>query len=400
MEKYKKILSATKERNPFLRAIQLGYSPDEVKETIVGLFDPYFDNKDILKKLAIPLLVPDSVQLLHLKKRSKLFFKMFEKCIFMYHLAKNKNPQASFKVCAFWQPEINQSLSNYWSIWYLERDKASLEIDEFLHESLRNIGEIIESLIKPFLKVLLCQAMIIEGSVYTLVEINSLDLGKIIEKLIKKTKLTRLFEPPPQNIKLNQWRNIAYHHQAKIENNKIILWYGKASKKKFFKLSKIKLLKVVHTISIIFSAIKLAHAIYVVDNSEEISKYSSPAKIREEALFLDFISALSSQGFEVIHYSRNPKKAKIIVKDVTNLNPNERRIHSSQFLFPLWKITRSKKVIVEYREKNGKINFMSSTNSIDCQKIYNGKLNPLALAEICELIDLKENIIIPKRKIK
>ena len=43
---------------------------------------------------------------------------------------------------------------------------------------------------------------------------------------------------------------------------------------------------------------------------------------------------------------------------------------------------------------------MSSANSVDCQKIHNGKLNPLALAEICELIDLKKNIIIPKRKIK
>jgi len=398
MEKYKKILRVVKEGNPFLKIIQLGFTPDEVKKAIVELFEPYFDNKDILKKLAISALVTDSIHLLNLKKRSKLFFRMFEKCLFTYHLAKSKDPQASFKYCALWQPEVDRSLSEFWSVLHLEYNKNSLEIEEFLHECLSNIGENIEGLMKPFLKILLCQIRIIEGTTLSLKEINSLDLGKIIEELIQKTKYAKLFAPPPQNIGLNQWRNIAYHHQAKIENNKIILWYGKAPQMRYIKLLRNELLQAVNTICNVHSALKLAYTLFFVDNVEKIKKYPFSVKAREEATFLTFVTGLASQGFEVVDYKKNSSKAKIVVKDVSNLDPNKRRIHSTQFLFPLWEITQSKKIIVEYREKNGNPNFMASTNSVDCQKIYDGKLSPLSLAEICELIDLKTNKIIPKTK--
>ncbi len=83
---------------------------------------------------------------------------------------------------------------------------------------------------------------------------------------------------------------------------------------------------------------------------------------------------LASQGFEVVEYKKSSDEAKLVVKDVSNLNPDKRRLHASQFLFPLWLLTRSKGVIIEYREKNNTPNLLLSINSTTCEKIYNGEL--------------------------
>lgn len=77
------------------------------------------------------------------------------------------------------------------------------------------------------------------------------------------------------------------------------------------------------------------------------------------------------------------------------MDPDKRRFHASQFLFPLWLITRSKKVIVEYWEKDDTPNLLVSIDSTICEKIYNGELEPLTLAKIMEIVDLKSKKIIP-----
>jgi len=94
-----------------------------------------------------------------------------------------------------------------------------------VHECLRNIGDLTEGLIKPYLKVLLRQIKIGDGIEGLVENINTLDLGQIVNELIQND-YTDLLVPAPWNIRLNQWRNIAYHHSAKIVDNKIVCWYG------------------------------------------------------------------------------------------------------------------------------------------------------------------------------
>jgi len=397
MKKYERIISIIKKESPLLKMIEYGMKPEEIKEAVIESLEPYFDNKDVLEQLAIEALIPESINLLKLQK-DKWFFGKFENCLATYRLAKNKDPQSCFKSCALWQPQIFQSLSEYWSILNLEVDKSNLEIEEFLHECLRNIGDIIEGLIKPYLKILLHQIMIASGIKTVLGDIDSLTIGTIVSKLIQKSEYGDLFMPPPWNIKLNHWRNIAYHHSAKIENSEIIVWYGTAPNTKEVQLSKRELLQVVQTAFNVYMTIRLAHTLFFVDNLREINRYSPTVEVRDEAEFTCFATGLASQGFEIVEFKKNDDEAKLVVKDVSNLNPDQRRLHASQFLFPLWLFTKSKQVTVEYREKDNTPNLLISVNSTICEKIYNQEVEPLVLARMMKMIDLKTNKVIPTMK--
>lgn len=147
MEKYERIISTTNE-SPLLKMIELGLKPQEIKEAVIKSLEPYFDNKEILEQFAIEALVPESINLLKLKK-DKWFFEIFKKCLFTYRSAKNKDPQSCFESFALWQSRISRSISKFWSVLHLELNKNVLDIEEFFHECLRNIGDIIEGLTKP-----------------------------------------------------------------------------------------------------------------------------------------------------------------------------------------------------------------------------------------------------------
>jgi len=183
MKGYERIISAIKEGSPLLKMIELGVKPEEIKEAVIESLEPYFDNKDILEQLAIKLLVPESISLLKIQK-DKWLLEMFEKCFLTYRSAKTKDKKSCLKACALWQPYIAHSKSEYWSVLLLEVPKGDLGIDEFLHECLRNIGDIIEEVTKPYLKVLLHQVRIANGIKTALEDIDSLDLGAIVNELV------------------------------------------------------------------------------------------------------------------------------------------------------------------------------------------------------------------------
>lgn len=389
MKKYEKILSAIKEQSPLLKMIQLGLKPEQIKEAVIETLEPYFYNKDVLERLAVVCLIPDSISLLRLQEDT-WSFKMFKKCLTTYGSAKTNEPQRCFESCALWQPQILQSVSKFWSVLHLEVDKSTLGIEDLLHECLSNIVDVIEALMKPYLKALLHQARTAKGITSTLGDIDSLDLGKIIDELIQTTDYPDLFMPPPWNIKLNQWRNIAAHHTAKTDDGMIICWYGKAPNIKEIQLYRDELLQVVHTIFNLYRTVKLAHDLFFVDNIKEIEKFS-PAEegLRDEAEFLNLATSLASQGFEIVEYNRNEDEAKLVIRDFSDYEPKKRRFHASQFVLFLWVVTRSRKLVVEYRERDGTPNLLAKADSTICKMVYSGELEPSSLAQKMELVDLK-----------
>jgi len=397
MGKYERILTAIKEETSLFTLIQQGFKPEDIKQAIIGSLDLYFENKDILEELAIEVLVPESINLLKLQ-RERMFFEAFGKCLSTYRLAKSIDAQSCFEACAKWQPQIIDSISKYWSMVHLELDKSSLEIEEFSHECLRTIGEIIEGITKPYLKVLLNQSRITRRIGTTPEEIDSLDLGMIVSELIASSTYPRLFAPPPWSVRLNQWRNIAYHHTTRIEKDEIVCWYGQAPTIKEIRLSKDQLLQVTHAIHNVYRTVGLVYTLFFVDNIKEIRKLPLTLEVRNEAEFLNFASGIASQGFEIVKCEKTLNEARLIVRDVSNLDPDKWRFHASQFLLHLWSITHSHKVVVEYRERDNTRNLLVSVNSDTCEKIDKGELEPLTLANMIEMVDLKTGKVVPPVK--
>jgi hypothetical protein len=99
-------------------------------------------------------------------------------------------------------------------MYYLEIQKNTLENEEYVFECLRNMGAIIEGLIKPYSKVFIHNVRIANGVKTTPYNINSLNFGAIVKELIEKSDCSDLFVLTSKKIQLNQWRNIAYHHSA------------------------------------------------------------------------------------------------------------------------------------------------------------------------------------------
>lgn len=388
MKKYDEILSAT-QKGPFLRMIQKGMTTNDIKEAVIESLDPYFENKKILEKYAINYLAVESINLLKLKN-DNCFFEKFEECLSTYRSAKIKDPNACFKSCTLWQNEIEKSVSEILSLFKLEIDKNTLENEEFLLECLRNIGGMIEGAMKPYLKIFLLQVRIANDKKINPDKIKLSNLGKIVDELINESKCPNLFMVAPTKIRLNQWRNIAYHHSARIEKDEIVCWYGVGSNLKYFRFSRNDFMQIVGDISKILNVLKLTHTLFFIDNFDEIIKFSPTYQVREETEFLNFVIGLNCQGYEIVKFEQNKDKAVLIIRDSLKLPSHQRLSHVSQFIYLLWILTRSNQLIIEYHDNNNTPSFRLNSNSDLCEKVYKGEMNELILPRTMEIIDLKK----------
>jgi hypothetical protein len=392
VEVINKILLAFKEDGLLYKFIEHGIKPVEIKNAIIEIFDPYFENKQILAKFSIEILVPEFINFLKIKE-DKWLFAIFEKYYENFREAKIAYKEKCFESFSFWHPKILDSNSRFWSIYNLQFDKNLLPDAEKIFECFRNIGDIIEGLKKPYLKNLLCQIKIINGFTPSFHEIETLDLGEIVTRLIKTTKFPELFIPPPLQIKINQLRNIAYHHNYKLVNNDIVLWYGKGRNRKEIAIPKGNILKIAEIIFNCYKLHNLSYTIFFIDNIEDIKKLlpNKDYEHRFEAFLVNFASGIASQGFEIINIEKFPKESKLIVKDLTDNNSDERCVHASQFLYSLWLMTKSDKLIVEYRENDGSPKVLFKINSDVCEKYQRGEIEFHGIPSKMEIVILKRN---------
>jgi hypothetical protein len=216
-----------------LTFFQHGITPSDIKAAIIETLDPYFSNKQNLEDYAIKYLVSGWINFM-LFRRNGWYFGKFEKCLDLFNEAKARAPEACFEAVALWLPEINRAVTKYWSFSNLEQDKDSLGLEEFLEENLKIIGQMLEAVAKPYFKLLLHINRIRRGDIASFAQIDQLKLGSLIDELIVASGIQELFKPPPWEIRLNQWRNIAYHHTAEIDNERIICWYIQNRDKKKF----------------------------------------------------------------------------------------------------------------------------------------------------------------------
>ena len=155
MEIIKRILRAIGDEGILYKVIQQGVKPIEIKSAIIEALNPYFENKQILEKFSIDILVPEMINLLKLQI-DKWLFNIFEEYYQIFIDSKRIDKNKCFESFAYWHQEIIDDNSRFWSIHNLELDKNILPDSEMIFECFRNIGDIIEGLNKSYLKNLLC----------------------------------------------------------------------------------------------------------------------------------------------------------------------------------------------------------------------------------------------------
>ncbi|WP_207301937.1 hypothetical protein [Rhodocyclus tenuis] len=328
---------------------EAGVKPEEIKQFVIDTLLPYFENHDVVKELAIDVLAPEVVNL-YKTKLNPSAEAAFRFVLQLYRRAKHSNENASLTACADAEGDITAGLAHYWSCMYLEQEKADLEIHEFAFECFRLMGTLIEACIQPFLRDLLRQTRITRGKSPTLP--TNMSLGNLVGELFDTLDFPELIAPSPWGIRLNQWRNIAQHHRTRVEAERIVGTYGEHPNEQEVSLSRSELMGALRAISAILNSIKLARTIYFIDNLQQLKPLLREINVREDARLFSLVTAISSQGFRVSNIHLSESEATLELIDLQT--PSEQRvIHASQFLLPLWAETERASLKVVYGNQTG-----------------------------------------------
>jgi hypothetical protein len=395
-QKFDAILSSIRERTALFKAFEEGATPEDIKQGVIQLLSPYFSNRAVLEEMAVNVLMGDAIEFSRLS-RDRWTLELFEYALQVHQQAKARDAGESLKACSEWLPLIYEGLSVFWSQFHLELDKAALGTEEFMHECLRNMGSIIEGSIKPASKELLHQLRIQKGKKPSFQTINRLDLGNAIDELAKASVNPSFFAP--RDVQLNQWRNIAQHFSASVQGDEIVCRYGYPDKQKEIRLTRSELMEVTKRILDTFAGLRLACHLFAIDSLPEMkARGLTPAnlKVRPEMRLLNLVAGLASQGFDVVDFQSDEQGATLIIRDASRLDPNERRIHTTQLVEALWYYTHASVVAVEYRERDGTPNFLTRATRELFERIEKEGLPLTTVADEAEMVDLKTKQVIPK----
>ncbi len=387
MKDLEKNLTDLKRSNPMSLFYEFGMTPDEIKSSIIDSFSSYFKNPDNLNEFAVSDLVGTWLSYLTIYRDHPDSLKLIKMILDIFNDAKLVNETQTIEAYLEWYPELNQSISRFWSLYNSQNNIIDLPIEDYLEVVLRTIGQSIEGLAKAFLKLLLHLNRIRRNKSFNVEEIRSKDLGVIVDELINTTNLTDLLILRPNNIRLNQWRNIAYHHNSKVINGKIFCSIKRNNLTEEFEISRTEIFNVLKTVLAVFKLIRVSETIFLIDNIQQIESKSvtikeSQLNVREESKLLDFYSSLSSQGFKVTDIKYDAEVAKMELYDMEDYGDlHKRAIHSSQFLYNLWLFTNSKQLTINYHLFTGAKFFTSEIDSSNFIKHSNSNVDFLKLME-------------------
>jgi hypothetical protein len=368
--------------NVFRPITEAGFSPTQIKEAIIGVLDQYFLNKDQLDEYAIELLSAEAFRVIRIKQ-DVWAEAAFNHIAGIYRAAEAVDAAACYKACAESERAVLAAASEHWSLLYLEIDKAELPLEEFRHEVFRNIGALIESFLFPHLRDLLVQARLTRGRMTAYDQIAKLKLGNVVNELHGTLGMPGLVAPPPWGIRLNQWRNIGQHHRSCIRGNLIYGYYGEPPNEQEVRFNRSELWDALRRIYFMCDAVSTARSLFVIDNIKAVHQYfPQDLALRGDTYILSLATALSTQGFGLADLQLSDDSVIATVVEMSEGPRNERMIHASQFVYPVWRNFERPTVVVRYVDKEGRLCLTIEAKGDDCKRIADGAIPFSALASL------------------
>ncbi|HEX8201627.1 MAG TPA: hypothetical protein VF590_14175 [Isosphaeraceae bacterium] len=375
------LLNAGVQRSsPYQSLADHGFSPEEVKATIIEVLEPYFEHREQLAAHAVEHLANEAINVVRLQ-RDPRYHETLEASLEIYRRAKASNAQRCFEIIGEWQAKILKGLSEYWSMYQLERDKSIFELEEFMSETARIIGGVIEAAIQPYVRELLGQAELIAGRDSTFSAIRVLDFGRCVVMLREASLLPHVCDPRPWAVSLNNWRNMAQHHDFQAQDGSIIGTYGKHPNYRTISLSRQEMLGAAEYFVQLLGALNVARAVFVFDNLDEARKFLPAIDMRPELKALHLSSAFATQGFVLEDLVVDDGSVRGVVRDATDGPLVGRSAHASQFVFAIWEAFPRDIVSLEYRTRDSSDGMLFESKGEVCRAIREGVLDPEVLAE-------------------
>lgn len=202
-----------------------------------------------------------------------------------------------------------------------------------------------------------------------------------VNNILSSGYFESLLKTKPIDIKLSDWRNIAYHHSYTIKTNCITCSYGKPVKQ--FDVTSNDFLTYCHQIIRSGNVFSIARCIFAFDNIHELvsikGKNNCGILFRKPLLIEQLKISLMSQGFLLDSFVENEKEVVVTLLDLTNNGSiilgelQKRQIHASQLLYKIWCVFKKSLVTVIYCSRDRRKIMCLSVDENICNDINSGK---------------------------
>ncbi len=274
-----------------------------------------------------------------------------------FHQAKNKNESDCLQACADREQAINIGLKNMHQLFHLEGKKSTGRLDLLAKICFREIGDIVEGGLKPFMLLMLSTSRIANSGSGKSGSTQEVSLGGATAELLLSGKSSELYQPPPWNVPIHQWRNIAQHYSFRLDSGgtSIQCTYGTKGDKTI-SLDRDGVLALLSRVHATFYVHKIAHLLFFVDNMQEIAaRLTAIPELSEDSIKSHLITCVMANKFKVLSLKTKAQAWRMTLHDEVFRRPVDRRTALNEIAaaFRLVEKNKGLNLTVHYANENG-----------------------------------------------
>ena len=271
-----------------------------------------------------------------LKRTEEWSSSCLSKLLEEYRSAQAIDKDRLFSVLASFQPRMDSAYEQVVSIASLEADKANLKPQVFTKSCLRDMGDMIESSLLPFIRLRLKVLEIGELNDAGKRRIDDLSLGHAIAEL--KSADPTLYSPAPFNISLSQWRNISHHSSYRLRGDTVCCEYGNKRPRKQFECSTTQLLEMFRYVDNVYYLHKVAFEFFCTDNisalAQAVDTSSTKSELSEFTTDATMAYSVAASGFRILNAARKDIRWMFALQDLHGRSKKNVELALQEALIP------------------------------------------------------------------
>lgn len=276
--------------------------------------------------------------------------------------ARDSDPEHFFAFVASQVPSNGRAINNAADVAVLQGDKENLNSSLLVKSWFRDIGDLLEGSLQPFLRYRLKVLDILERRPTSARRVEDMTFGDVVSELMSESKIGEYYRVPLHAIPISQWRNIANHNSYNISGEQVICTYGPADKLKTISLLIDELASSLVYCHDLYYAHKVAIELFNIDNMMELREHHPKVSVSDFTRNTSLAYGLVSAGFSVVHAEYFPGKWVLDLKDkhTRKMLEIKRALQEACYSYMLFENPIEFSVIVFSKQKRHQIGFVAS----------------------------------------
>jgi hypothetical protein len=214
--------------------------------------------------------------------------------------ARNANAAGCFSTWVSWMASYEKALRNITSVAHLEADKEKLAPDLFAKSCIRDIGDMLEGSLQPFVRLRLDMKRVAGKRATTAAPVPSMSFGQVIGELVAAGRPGAIYRPLSYGLTVSQWRNIANHNSYEVCGQEVVCAYGTPGSLSTLRMPLNELLDLARYVNSLYYVHKVAYEFFAIDNLDQIKNIAGPNRLTEHTLDCCLAEGLVRHGFRIL----------------------------------------------------------------------------------------------------